>query len=60
MEEIERQFLTEFDYKEEARLMRTAADNLAPTFGREVRVRCRSTRRTRRRRCPAGCARRRC
>ena len=38
MEEIERQFLTEFDYKEEARLMRTAADNLAPTFGREVRV----------------------
>ena len=38
MREIERQFLTEFDYALEAALMRQAAANLMPTFGRRVAV----------------------
>jgi len=38
MREIERQFLTEFDYVLEAALMRRAAANLMPTFGRRVAV----------------------
>lgn len=38
MREIEKQFLTEFDYTLEAALMRRAAANLMPTFGRRVAV----------------------
>lgn len=38
MREIEKQFLTEFDYALEAALMREAAANLMPAFGRRVAV----------------------
>lgn len=38
MEEIERQFITEFDYRLEARLLRQAARNLMPHFGERVVV----------------------